>query len=456
MREQKSLLYKVKIIIVFILFLFFSVFGEVIVNHENLLDTTLVALRQKNKSTIEYFRKSHIGLLTEKEKLLHTINFSCAPSLDIGSNGKSTDGLTLGGSGANISTVIKGSCEINNWSIYFDVDALKYGYGNIGGIMIPVLSSKKNKSLILDTLISIEQKKSYYQIENLFLQDLKGIWGLVNGIQQIEDEIAIRKQVDKQIDSIGIFLSNFSKTGLINKRSMHLFKLTFLENKMQISILEKRVTLLIGQLQNQYFLENSQVNQVIEENKHFLFGIKNVFDKPIVANKVRTIVECIDSLNLCEIDKKRKYDTYNDFSMKIGPSISTPGSLREFSLGAGAQFTLNFIAKKSSYTENVNQVGSTALDYRNTISAMDSSTIIELNQYITSIEEEIGNIIEELKSGIQYSLPSLNDLYSKIISARTNSMNLRYSFFSYRINTIYSLDEIGQRCQLITILSGSE
>lgn len=440
-----------KITLIFLIHFSFAMtaFGGDSISSQNSIRLTIPALVKTNENTIKYLNKTYTNLISEKQKILQMVNFKTENYFEVNDLGGISINTSNNDFRNHVSAPITGECELNDWKIIFDVNPLKRGYSNNCGLMIPLISNKKKKALILDTLIEIEKKKSFFMITNILLQDIRRLWGMVLDIMQIEREIKIREDINTRINNLISYLLDFSKQGVISRRNVNIFELSLSENKIQISVLKTRVAYLKAQIQSTFIIEESQFNEILAENKKTLIYIADHYKN---NKRINQIAESIDSLNMCAIRERRKYDATSDLNLSIGPNISSTGGVRDINFGAGAQFSVNFIMKKNSRTINLSQPEINAHIANTTDSKIDSITIDEIDKYVASIEENINYIKEDIKSGIYYTIPTLNDLFSKISNANVNKGLIYFTKLRSCVNSIQSFEDVDLQDQILAAL----
>lgn len=413
------------------------------------LDTTFTVLIQKNKSAIEYFRKSHQDLLLEKNKLLHSISFNGSPTFGIVSQNGAPPFFSFDGARQRMVPGVAADMQLYEWSLWLNAHSPNSGEGSGSGVMIPFLSSRYKTIRNLDTLIALEKIKGYYQVESIFLQDLKGICDLVISIRMAREEIHIRGDLSRQIDSIGDFTNKFNESGQIDKRSSNQLALASLDNSLQTAACAKRITLLTAELQNRFFVDSGNMNGILNECASIVFDTSRMMGITPFRNRISTTSECIDSLNEKMLAIRRSVAGTTDYSFKIGPQFDIPGDGRSITLGAVAQFSLSFLARKALSFDEFSFPSHADLRFcPDTVRGPDSGYVHDSEIYIERCQAEIASIIDELKSGRYYSLPWINDLFSRILNSRITVMQLTYSYMRYKISIVQSLDALGLRSDL--------
>jgi hypothetical protein len=191
------------------------------------------------------------------------------------------------------------------------------------------------------------------------------------------------------------------------------------------------------------------MNGILSECASIVLDTSRMKGVTSLCNRVSTISECIDSLNEKMLAIRRSIAGTRDYSLKMGPQFDIPGDGRSITLGAVAQFSLSFLTRKALRFDEFPFPSHANLHFcPDTVSGPDSVYVHDSEIYVERCRGEIASIIEELKSGRYYSLPWVNDLFSRIINSRITVMQLTYSYLRYRISIVQSLDALGLRGDL--------
>jgi hypothetical protein len=396
------------------------------------LDSTLNLLIKLKKYKIIGLQKTYSDLLTERSQLLNTINLNVTPYVNIPKN--------------SVAQVLRGGLSVGDWSTNFDVSPFTDNYQNTGNVMFSFLSSRRKKAAIIESIINIEKYKVSYQVEKVVLDELKRLWYLVVEIEIAENEIGIRQEIDRRIDSTGRYLNDYVKEGVINRKNIDIYRILFIENRLQVNILKKRINLLNNRLQVSFQIENDLMNYILEESQKIFLILKMIPSITVGEQKFFVLDEKIDSLDAEKIEIRKKYDMQAEYDLKIGPIITSPGTLKGTTGGAGVQFTLSLINERHNLNLSTDRIfNNNPSSVPGTGSVSDYYSESESDDYANKVEQEITNIMEELKNGVYYSFPLLNDLYSRLINVRIAASNLQYEYIVNQINRIQTLEEIGLR-----------
>lgn len=404
------------------------------------LDTTFTVLLNRNGFTISTLKKNHIGLEDERNRLLHSVSMNIAPATTAH---HSENGMTFYPQASFSATV--GEC-----SAWLNADnSGAYGESG-GGFMIPLRSTVTKRAAILDSMIDAAGMRGYYQAESILLSDIRELFSLVATLLQTEEEIAVRNDALRQIDSIGVIVARFTRAGQINSRSARQLELATDENRLQIALLEKRTVLYKQQIADRFLTGPQQTAAVIDECSR---EIRRMLHPDTATARtpphLGTVADDIDSLALRLLQLRQRLLTMNDYAVKAGPLVTLDDGTASPRAGIGIQCTFSFLTKKSDPIADTCLQGNPPLpDYRSTVTVADTA-IGDIDGYITRCRDEITSIISELQLGAYYSLPWLSDLFSRIVNARLTAAQTRYDVLRYRIAILQSLDAIGLRPDLM-------
>lgn len=300
-------------------------------------------------------------------------------------------------------------------------------------LLFPLKSDRKDVSTYYDSLLTLRREQVTVALNREMTGALKALYASLLIVQSMDEKILLRTEFQKVNSKVSKRIRLFQRNGLIPRMMRESFQLHEEDNKISMAMLEKRRSIFIVQLQQQYALGEADIQTLLEDLPQLFEQLPT--GHAIVLDSLGAIA---DSLQIEEVSLRNRFDARRTSQVNLGPLLRFDFQPKVATFGVSAAVDI----RKRTKDELVRRVKSSSVPLTTDPLVIESVSELRLSaeQFGKKVDRLIRNLMKDIALGNTGSFYMVLDFYSRQLDQQLRFIDLEEQELLAKIEQIQSVE----------------
>lgn len=300
-------------------------------------------------------------------------------------------------------------------------------------LLFPLKSDRKEVSTYYDSLLTLRREQVRVALNREMTGALKALYANLLAVKSMDEKMLLRSEFQKANKRVSKRIGVFARNGLIPRMMRESFLLHIEDNTIATAMLEKRRSLVVLQLQQQYALAEGDIDALLQDLPHLIEQIPT--GQTFMPDSLGAVA---DSLQIAEVSLRNRFDGRRSSQVNLGPLVRFDFQPKVATFGVSAAVDI----RKRTKDETVHRATNSSTPQ--TIEPIVIESVSELRlsseQFGKKVDRLIRNLMKDITYGNTGSFYMVLDFSSRQLDQQLRFIDLEEQESLSKIDQIQSVE----------------